>query len=55
MDQDATEIVLDDGMPERFGILDDIRIAEEQIARGEGVEHDAARAEVLSRLDHKQR
>lgn len=28
----------------------DIRVAEEQIARGEGVEHDAARQQVLARL-----
>ncbi|HEX6373173.1 MAG TPA: hypothetical protein VF006_29890 [Longimicrobium sp.] len=40
----------DDAIPERSGVLEDVRIAEEQVARGEGVEHDVARAQVLSRL-----
>jgi hypothetical protein len=31
-------------------LLNDIRVAEEQIARGEGVEHDVARREILARL-----
>jgi prevent-host-death family protein len=35
---------------ERAEVLEDIRIAEEQIARGEGVEHDRARELVLARL-----
>lgn len=35
---------------ERVEVLDDIRVAEEQIARGEGIEHDQAREQVLARL-----
>jgi antitoxin YefM len=35
---------------EREEVLEDIRIAEAQIARGEGVEHDEAREQVLARL-----
>jgi prevent-host-death family protein len=35
---------------ERAAVLEDIRIAEEQIARGEGLEHDQAREMVLARL-----
>lgn len=35
---------------ERTEVLEDIRIAEEQIARGEGMEHDAAEQEILARL-----
>lgn len=35
---------------ERAELLDDIATAEMQIDRGEGVEHQAARAEVLRRL-----
>jgi antitoxin YefM len=35
---------------ERAEVLDDIRIAEEQIARGEGVEHDVVEQEVLARF-----
>jgi hypothetical protein len=31
-------------------IQEDIRIAEDQITRGQGVEHDAAREQVLTRL-----
>jgi hypothetical protein len=31
-------------------VVDDIRVAEEQIARGEGVEHDEARRGILARL-----
>jgi hypothetical protein len=31
-------------------ILEDIRVAEEQIARGEGVEHDEAKHRILARL-----
>jgi|GEM_PF-6848810 len=31
-------------------VLTDIRVAEDQIARGEGVAHDAAREQVLARL-----
>lgn len=35
---------------ERVELLEDIRTAEEQLARGEGVEHQDAKAQVLSRL-----
>jgi hypothetical protein len=41
---------VDDGMR---GVINDIRMAEKQIARGEGVEHDAARSQVLSRLQRR--
>lgn len=33
---------------ERVEVLEDIRLAEEQIARGEGVDHDAALEQVLA-------
>ena len=35
---------------ERAEVLDDIRVAEEQVARGEGIEHDDAQRQVLARL-----
>jgi hypothetical protein len=35
---------------ERATILSDIRVAEEQIARGEGVEHEMALQQVLARI-----
>lgn len=35
---------------ERAELLEDVATAEEQLARGEGLEHEAARAHVLSRL-----
>lgn len=35
---------------ERVEVLEDIRLAEEQIARGEGIDHDEAEQEVLARL-----
>jgi prevent-host-death family protein len=35
---------------ERAEVLDDIRVAEEQFARGEAVEHDEAKRQVLARL-----
>ena len=35
---------------ERAEVLEDIRIAEEQIAAGEGVEHEEAKRQVLARL-----
>lgn len=35
---------------ERAEVLEDIRVAEEQIARGEGVEHDEAKRQVLARF-----
>ncbi|HEX8692839.1 MAG TPA: type II toxin-antitoxin system Phd/YefM family antitoxin [Longimicrobium sp.] len=35
---------------ERAELLEDVRVAEEQIARGEGIEHDEARQRVLARL-----
>ena len=37
-------------LTERAEVLEDIRVAEEQIARGEGVPHDEALRVVLSRL-----
>lgn len=45
--------VLDSASAEDLAILRDIRVAEEQIARGEGMEHDAAREQVLSRLRNR--
>jgi hypothetical protein len=47
MSQDSTDQVLDEGMP---CVMVDIRIAEEQIALGDGVEHGVARTQVMSRL-----
>jgi len=35
---------------ERAEVLDDIRMAEEQVARGEAIEHDEAMRQVLARL-----
>jgi antitoxin YefM len=35
---------------ERAEVLEDIRTAEEQLARGEGVEHEAAKQQTLARL-----
>ncbi len=35
---------------ERAELLEDVRVAEEQLARGEGVEHEAAKQQVLARL-----
>ncbi|HYW11348.1 MAG TPA: type II toxin-antitoxin system Phd/YefM family antitoxin [Longimicrobium sp.] len=35
---------------ERAEVLEDIRVAEEQIARGEGIEHDAAEQQILARI-----
>lgn len=35
---------------ERAEVLEDIRVAEEQIARGEGIEHEDAKQQVLARL-----
>ena len=35
---------------ERAEVLDDIRVAEEQVARGEVVEHEEAKRQVLARL-----
>lgn len=50
----STAVLLDvfeyERLVERTEVLEDIRIAEEQIARGEGMEHDAAEQEVLARL-----
>jgi hypothetical protein len=40
----------DDAIPDGCAVLEDIRIAEAQIGRGEGVEHDAAREQVRNRL-----
>lgn len=50
----STAVLMDvfeyERLVERAEVLEDIRIAEEQIARGEGMEHDAAEQEVLARL-----
>jgi antitoxin YefM len=50
----SAAVLLDVGeyerLVERVEVLDDIRVAEEQIARGEGIEHEKAKAEVLARL-----
>jgi antitoxin YefM len=35
---------------ERAEVLEDVRVAEEQIARGEGIEHEEAKRQVLARL-----
>lgn len=41
----------DDERPgERADVLAEIRIAEEQIARGDGIEHEAAKRQVLACL-----
>lgn len=37
-------------LAERAEVLEDIRTAEAQVARGEGVEHSEARRQVLARL-----
>ena len=39
-----------EALVERSELLNDLRKAEQQIARGEGVEHDEAREQVLARL-----
>lgn len=40
----------DAALTDRARTLEDIRTGEEQIARGEGVKHEATSAQVLSRL-----
>jgi hypothetical protein len=35
---------------ERAEFLDDLRVAEEQVARGEAIEHDDAKRQVLARF-----
>jgi hypothetical protein len=35
---------------EHVAVVDDIRVAEEQVARGEVIEHDDAKQQVLARL-----
>jgi antitoxin YefM len=35
---------------ERAEVLEDIRVAEEQIARGEGIEHEEAKQQLLARF-----
>jgi hypothetical protein len=45
MDVDAYEDLLDE-----IALLRDIRIAEEQLARGEGIPHDEALARVRAQL-----
>lgn len=37
-------------LAERAEVLEDIRVAEEQFARGEGIEHEEAKRRVLARL-----
>jgi hypothetical protein len=39
-----------DSPVERAEVLDEIRVAEEQIARGEALDHDEAKQYVLARL-----
>jgi len=50
----GTAVVMDvgvyEGMLDEIAILRDIRIAEEQIARGEGIPHEAAVARLRARL-----
>lgn len=40
----------DEDLAERADLLEDIRIAEDQIARGEGIPHEVAREQVMARL-----
>jgi hypothetical protein len=42
--------LLDEPMVTQGSVIDDVRVAEEQIARGEGVEHDEARRGIIARL-----
>jgi prevent-host-death family protein len=44
------DVVEYERLTERAEVLEDIRLAEEQVARGEGVEHDEAKRHVLARL-----
>jgi prevent-host-death family protein len=37
-------------LAERAEVLEDIRVAEEQIARGEGIEHDEVKRQLLARF-----
>lgn len=37
-------------LAERAEVLEDIRVAEAQFARGEGIDHDEAKRQVLARL-----
>lgn len=50
----SAAVLLDVGeyerLTERAEVLEDIRLAEQQVARGEAVEHDEARRQVLARL-----
>ena len=50
----SAAVLLDVGeyerLTERAEVLEDIRLAEEQVSRGEGVEHDEAKRQVLARL-----
>lgn len=39
-----------EAMQERLELLEDIRVAEEQLAAGEGVPHEEAKARILKRL-----
>lgn len=48
----SAAVLLDVGeyerLVERAELRDDVRVAEEQVARGEAVEHDAAQAQVIA-------
>ena len=39
-----------ESLVERAELLEDVAAAEEQLARGDGIEHDAAKAQLLSQL-----
>ena len=43
-------ITEDERLTERAEVLEDIRVAEDQFARGEGIDHDDAKRQVLARL-----
>jgi antitoxin YefM len=44
------DVVEYERLVERAEVLEDVRIAEEQVARGEGLDHEAAEQEILARL-----
>jgi antitoxin YefM len=44
------DVVEYERLVERAEVLEDMRVAEGQIARGEGIEHEEAKARVLARL-----
>jgi len=47
---DDTRRLSDEELAERAELLEDIRVADEQIARGEGIPHEVAREQVMARL-----